>query len=201
VPGVRLEKVTLALLAGGEGSRMGTPKALLRVGDKPVLRFLLERLNWPGPTLLVSSPQLQHPPGAEAFDRETSDEVAGEGPLRGLAAALRYSKTDMLVVIAVDMVLVERNDLEWFVGQLDALPAALGLMSAHDGKVEPLPLAIRKTAIDVVNEHLKSGRRSLHGLTDDARIETTDGSSLPPRVWFNVNTPGDWEQFLSTLAH
>ena len=59
------DSVTLAVLAGGEGSRMGLPKAELAIQDKPLLTFLLDRLKWPGPTLLVTAPGREHPPGFE----------------------------------------------------------------------------------------------------------------------------------------
>ena len=35
--------VTLAILAGGAGSRMGMPKAELRIGGRPILEHLLDR--------------------------------------------------------------------------------------------------------------------------------------------------------------
>src|SRR5688572_13975666 len=109
-----MEHVTLAVLAGGAGSRMGRPKALLEVGGKPILEFLLDRLDWPGPTLLVTAPGRRRPPGAARFDREAVDEVADEGPLRGVYTALTHATTPALVVIAVDMPAVERADLEWY---------------------------------------------------------------------------------------
>ncbi|MDB5911273.1 MAG: hypothetical protein JWP34_5390, partial [Massilia sp.] len=79
--------VTLAILAGGEGSRMGKAKGLLRVGPEPgqpILGYLLNRLAWRGPTMLVTAPGRDHPPGWEQFDRELIDPEAGGGPLRGV---------------------------------------------------------------------------------------------------------------------
>jgi molybdopterin-guanine dinucleotide biosynthesis protein A len=76
-------EVTLAILAGGRGERMGKAKALLRIGNQPILTYLLERFAWRGPTMLVSSPGREHPPGAEEFDVEVVDPVEGMGPVRG----------------------------------------------------------------------------------------------------------------------
>ena len=55
-----MRDVTLAILAGGEGSRMGYPKGELRLGGRPILPVLLERFAWEGPTLLVTAPGRQH---------------------------------------------------------------------------------------------------------------------------------------------
>jgi molybdopterin-guanine dinucleotide biosynthesis protein A len=83
-----LAAITLAILAGGEGSRMGRPKAQLKIADIPILQWMmLQRLCWPGPRLLVTSPGREHRPACEQFDREIADSIAGEGPLRGIITA------------------------------------------------------------------------------------------------------------------
>src|SRR3954469_12653277 len=103
--------VTLAILAGGEGSRMGRPKGLLRVHGRPVLEYLLERFDWPGPTLLVTAPGRERPPACELFSCEVQDPVAGLGPLRGILTALESARTPLVVVTSVDMPGVGREQL------------------------------------------------------------------------------------------
>ena len=51
-----MRDVTLAILAGGEGSRMGYPKAELASHGRAILPVLLECFQWEGPTLLVTAP-------------------------------------------------------------------------------------------------------------------------------------------------
>ena len=51
-----LRDVTLAVLAGGKGERMGMAKDALEIDGRPILRHLLDRARWPGPTLLVTAP-------------------------------------------------------------------------------------------------------------------------------------------------
>jgi molybdopterin-guanine dinucleotide biosynthesis protein A len=195
-----LEHVTLAVLAGGAGSRRGMPKSLLSIGETPVLTFLKQRLAWPGPTLLITSPAREKPPGAEHFEHEACDAVADEGPLRGVYTALTHATTPMLVIVGVDMPAVTSDDLAWFVKELAARPAAAGVMGSRDGEIESLPCALRpERALGLVSDHLAAGRRSLHGLAKDGEIKVVDASGLPERVWTNVNTPGDWERFLSDL--
>src|SRR5688572_6459509 len=105
-----VEDITLAVLAGGAGSRMGRPKGTLEINGRPILAHLLDRIAWPGPTMLVTAPGRENPPGAQRFDFEVSDAVADDGPLRGVHTALRHVRTEMLVVIAVDMVAILRSD-------------------------------------------------------------------------------------------
>ena len=196
-----LRQVTLAVLAGGAGSRMGRAKSLLAVGGRPILAYLLERLDWPGPTMLVTAPGRQNPPGAERFDAEVRDEVEGEGPLRGVYTALTHATTRTIVIVAVDMPAVTRPDLEWYVTERSARPAAPGLMGSRGGNVEPLPLALRPAlALGLVSDHLASGRRSLHGLAQGGDLQLADAGPLPDRVWVNVNTPGEWERFVQSVS-
>jgi molybdopterin-guanine dinucleotide biosynthesis protein A len=196
-----LEHVTLAVLAGGAGTRMGTPKSLLSVGGKPILTFIAERLAWPGPTLLVTAPGRESPPGSQAFQHEAADAVAGEGPLRGVYTALTHATTRMIVVIGVDMPAVTTDDLAWFVNELTARPAAAGVIASRgEGTIEPLPAALRpERALGLVSDHLAGGRRSLHGLAKDGEIKLADASALSERVWTNVNTPADWDRFLADM--
>ena len=191
------ETLTLAVLAGGAGSRMGRPKSRLEIGGVPILSRLLDRLAWAGPTMLVTAPGVERPPGAARFDVEVIDPVADEGPLRGVHTALTCATTDAVVFVAVDMPAVTRADLEWFVAALAARPHALGVMALRDRRtIEPLPCALRRSAGELVSGRLTSSRRSLHGLTDDPRVARVDAAALPDRVWLNVNTPAEWDAFL-----
>ena len=103
----------------------------------------------------------------------------------------------MLTAVAVDMPAVTRADLTWYAEQLLARPGAVGVMGVRGTKTEPLPLMLRATATPIVERRLATGRRSLHGLIDEPGVDRVDASALPPRVWLNVNTPGEWEQFLA----
>ena len=196
-----LKHTTLAVLAGGEGSRMGRPKAQLHVSGKPILRHLLDRLAWPGPTLLVSAPGRVPAPATERFDREVFDAVAGEGPLRGVLTALQNATTESVLVIAVDMPAIRHDDLAWYVDRLMETPDALGVMARNRaGQIEPLPCALRVGIADAVDARLKSGRRALHSLADDPRVRVINGKDCDPRTWMNANTPAEWDRLVSDLG-
>jgi len=187
-----LRNTTLAVLAGGEGSRMGYPKAEVRLGGRPILDVLLERFAWPGPTLLVTAPGREHPTGWRGFTREVSDAEAGLGPLRGVLTALQHAPTPLVVVTGVDMPLIGRDQLAWLAGQLGDRADALGLMLRRGARVEPLPSAFRTGAAALVRRMLDTGRRSLHGLLADPAIRAMDApDAWGERTWTNLNSPAD----------
>jgi molybdopterin-guanine dinucleotide biosynthesis protein A len=179
---------TLAILAGGEGSRMGKPKGELVIKGKPILEYLLERFHWPGPTMLVTAPGREHPPGWNKFSREVVDPVFGKGPLRGILTALENATTEMVVVATVDMPLIERNHLEWL---LERRGDSLGVMSSHGDQVEPFPSAFSTNAIEAIREHLANngGVYQLSKLAGFKRV--TAPAAWPLNTWTNLNSPTD----------
>jgi molybdopterin-guanine dinucleotide biosynthesis protein A len=177
--------VTLAILAGGEGSRMGRAKAELKIDGMAILEWLLEKIQWRGPTMLVSSPGREKPPGWEKFDLEVSDPQAGVGPIRGLLTALENVKTAMIVVSTVDMPLVRGEHLLWYVEKLGAKPQAAGCIGRHREQIEPFPSAWRcESARAIVKQHMDLGRRSVYSLRDHPNVEV-------------IETPGDWSIWLN----
>jgi molybdopterin-guanine dinucleotide biosynthesis protein A len=192
--------VTLAVLAGGRGERMGKAKGLLRVGDKPILQYLLERFSWRGPTMLVSAPGRERPPGAEGFDVEVMDPVEGMGPVRGVLTALENLRTEFLVVASVDMPLVGREQFLWLMERMEEKQEAWGMMMKR-GELEPLPCVFRsararRPCYEVVAEHLQEGKRSLHSLAAREGFEIVPSpKAWGDEVWTNLNEPGDLAAF------
>src|SRR5262245_61010177 len=116
--------VTLAILAGGEGARMGQPKANLRIADKSILEYLLDRFDWKGPTLLVTAPGREHPRGCERFTAEAIDPVPEQGPLRGIHTALEHTTTAIVVITTVDMPAVGPEQFQWLIARFANHPNA-----------------------------------------------------------------------------
>lgn len=196
-PGRRIElaDVTLAVLAGGEGSRMGRPKALLDVNGQPILAWLLDRFRWPGPTLLVTAPGREHPPAAERFDREVFDEIAGQGPLRGVLTALDACRTDLLLVTTVDMPNVGAKQAHWVVAQLGD---HAGVMCRRGEQVEPFPLVLRRATRDAIREMMNIGERSVRSLSRS--VCTVVSPEWADDVWTNLNHPDDLSIWRAKLS-
>src|SRR6202171_4027683 len=94
-------KATLLLLAGGETTRMGQPKALLPVGATTLVEWLAARLGGSFAEVLVSAndPQLV-PKGL----RMVRDRRAGHlGPLAGIAGGLAAATYAVVVAVVCDM--------------------------------------------------------------------------------------------------
>ena len=183
---------------------MGRAKGLIRLEGRPILAHLLERAAWPGPTLLVTARGREHPPGWEEFDREVTDAVAGEGPLRGVLTALENVTTDVMVVAVVDMPAVTAEQLGWLTRAITAAADAgvLAVMMRRSGGggggggIEPFPSGYRRAAVELVRSRIGAGERAVRALGADARVRVVDTPAWPEIVWTNLNRPADVEAYL-----
>lgn len=182
--------VTLAILAGGAGSRMGKPKSLLTIGGVPILEHLHRRLAFPGPMMLVTAPGRERPPGHALYSAEVSDPVLDAGPMMGILTAARATRTTYLLVTAVDMPNVTLEGLSWLIAALSRSEAVVAMMS--NGSVEPLPMALRlPDCLPLIEGTMASGRSSLKSLSDGPRASRVSAEGLPPTFWANLNCPED----------
>jgi molybdopterin-guanine dinucleotide biosynthesis protein A len=192
--------MTLAILAGGAGSRMGMPKAQLELEGKPILQWLLDQLQWPGPTLLVTAPAVVDPPGSQLFDRTAVDPVDGAGPLRGVLSALEHLDTPLAAIITVDMPRIEKRHLAWLVESLLSSGDSLGVMCrvrvGQEQRIESFPCVLRAQAAECVAARLASGRSSVQGLCDMPRFCALDApADWPAETWTNLNHRDDLAAF------
>jgi molybdenum cofactor guanylyltransferase len=195
----QLCSVTLVVLAGGEGARMGLAKGMLKLEGRPILRYLLDCLTWPGPTLLVTAPGRERPDGHDAFDTEAVDPVSGLGPLQGVLTAVEHTKTSVVVVLPLDMPAMTVEPLTWLVEQLSARPDANGVMTRLGGKVQPFPAAFRVAISSLIRDRMRAGSRSVRTLGSDGHVVVLPAPlAWPQRVWTNLNYPADVERFIAS---
>jgi molybdopterin-guanine dinucleotide biosynthesis protein A len=186
---------TLAVLAGGRGSRMKMPKSRLTLHGRPILQYLLERTGWRGfgPTLLVTSPGLDRPPAHELFGAEVVDTVAGEGPLRGLLTALSYATTPRVVAVTVDMPGMEFEHLRWL---LDAGATMCSRRVADRDLIEPFPCVIDQDLKPAILQRLHAGERAVLSLVCEPQVRIIPApAEWSSRVWTNLNHPEELQAF------
>lgn len=196
--------VTLAILAGGQGSRMGGPKGEMRIEGRPILAYLLKRFSWPGPTMLVTAPGREHPPAWEQFDREVVDPVSGQGPLRGILTALENLKTPILLVATVDMPGIQTAQLLCLIDEMRKASDRLGLMlrrSADATAIEPFPSIFRADGCETISRRIQSGKLSVKKLIEEKGFQTVPApASWNSSIWTNLNVPADLTRFTDSMG-
>ncbi len=179
---------TLAILAGGASSRMGSPKSHLTLHDKPILEHLLDQLTWPGPTLLLTAPGREHPPAYHLFTRELCDPHSDMGPLGGFLTALESAETDWMIFLPVDMPFLRHEHLDF----LTTNRQKLGAFLQHHNTLDPFPCILHRDAIETIRSHFNSPDRSLKSLARDPAFHIIPAPiSWEQSIWTNLNTPDD----------
>ncbi|OJT17335.1 molybdenum cofactor guanylyltransferase [Archangium sp. Cb G35] len=187
--------VTLAVIAGGKGERLGgVAKGLLEVEGRTVLERVLELGRRCGDVLLVTN---EPGPYARFHLRTVEDAVKGRGAPGGVHAALVGARTEWVLAVACDMPFVSEAAVRVLLDargpEVDAVCFTVG------GRVEPLLALYRRTLSDEWGEALKKEEPSLRALLSRCRTKLLPEEALRAvdaelRAVVSVNTPEDLER-------
>ena len=182
------------LLAGGESRRMGRDKAALVFHDEPLWRRQLRVLRDLGPQRVFVSARTESPWLPD--DTELLlDEPPSRGPLSGLAKALAQMQTTHLVVLAVDMPFVTREQLQFLC--LEATEGC-GVVPLIGERAEPLAAIYPKeSALDFaaalagIDLSLQSLVRKLAAA---GKVRLLPVSSEDENLYLSLNNPSDLKE-------
>ena len=196
------EDCSALLLAGGQSSRMGTPKAWLPFAGRPLLVHLVERLEaLAAEVLVVGAPDQSLP---ETAARVVTDATPGEGPLAGLAAGLQAATRPLACVASCDLPFLNPRVVEYLLSLADDVDA---VVPEWEGLRNPLHAVYRTTLGIRAVELLGQGVRRPIALCDPDRtriVSEAEIRRLDPegRSFLNMNTPEEyiralelWEQY------
>ena len=170
-----------AVLAGGSSTRMGRPKAALRIGDETLLERAVGVLGSRLDEIIVCGGQ-DAPRGTVLVP----DVVDSAGPLAGIEAALEYGEGRDVLVLAVDLPLVTSEVIDRL---LVPLLAGQVRVARGSGRVQPLLGGYSADLLGLVRAHRMSDDRSVMGLIGAVPHLTL--IDVDPDSLVNINTPAD----------
>ena len=185
-----------AVLVGGQSRRMGTDKSRLVLAGRSVLAGLYELLaERVGEAWVIGRrPDAE---GLPASARWHLDLEAGQGPLGGIATALRIAGGDPargVCVVGCDMPVLGGEVLDLLLSNRDRTAPATVLVNPSTGGVEPLVAVYEASALASVEQALSAGRRGVRDWLAEAEATRVD---VPPALagqLVNVNTPEELQQ-------
>jgi molybdenum cofactor guanylyltransferase len=178
------------LLAGGKSTRMGVSKALLDCDGTPLWLFQMKKLVdlRPGELFLSVQPGMQFPSGSWRFVHDRSTDI---GPLGGLEAALRLTRADFLVTLAVDMPSMTAEFLSFLLEKAGPTGVAPLLEGFYHGAAAVYPVKI----LPLVEQVLAGSDRSFQHLVREAlrfgMMKTEEISAAERGLFANWNSPED----------
>jgi len=179
------------ILAGGKSTRMGTDKAFLLLDERTLLARMLDLARQVSSHVHIVGDPAKFTPFAPTIE----DIFPGRGPLGGIHAALRFSPTDLNVILAVDVPFVPPALLDYLISRAQNSDANATLARAAGG-FQPLCAVYRRSFADVAEDALRAGRYkidALFALTDTQVIEEAElgAAGFSRRVFRNLNSPED----------
>lgn len=177
--------LAILILAGGEGSRIGGDKPRRLLAGRTLLDRAIERAHGWSDDVAIAVRTTQQVEGRTL--RLFSDPPGLEGPLAGLASALRLGK-EAVLTIPCDMPFLP-DDLPQRLGE--SLAGHGAALAASGGHVHPVCGLWRSEAIAQVRGYAASGRRSLIGFAERVGFIPVEWPSEPLDPFFNINSSGD----------
>jgi len=182
-------KIAVVILAGGKGIRMGGGKPLRLLGGRRLIdRAEAQASQWSKTVgVAVHSPAQV---GVTQFPQIMDDEAV-EGPLGGLAAALRFGRDwacEAVLTIAADMPFLPVDLGQRLSSEIEFEDAAI---SSSGGKLHPVCGLWRVSALDALPEYLATSQRSLKGFAKAVGFRAVDWPIVPDDPFLNVNSGDD----------
>ncbi len=199
-----MESFSVAILAGGFGTRLGEDKASAVIAGRPLLHWMADAVSGLSDDLLVlhraDQRLVEAPPGV--VWRPVVDRRAEAGPLAGIEAGLHASRHELMVAVATDMPLIHQELLRAIAAACKGYAAAMPVLR---GIAQPLCAAYRRSALPVIEAQLDEGdgriryiMPRLHGRT----LAESDVTAYDPTLesFTNVNRPDDLARVGEILA-
>jgi molybdenum cofactor guanylyltransferase len=195
-----MEVISGIILAGGASRRMGSDKALLDLGGRPLIAVVAEKLAKVADEVIIAADDAAR--YKFYADRVVPDRFPGVGTLGGIQAGLEAAHHDLALVVGCDMPFLRAPVLERFV----AAAPGFDVVIVRRGKwVEPMHAAYRRSCLPAIEEAIRGGHRRVISFFDAVRVRylaPAEIADLDPELqsFVNVNTPEDWQAALDQLA-
>ena len=181
--------VTAFILAGGKSTRMGADKAFVIFDGGTLLARALEVVR-----SVTSDVRIVGNASKFASFASVVEDIFREcGPLGGIHAALRASRTELNVILAVDLPFVSPALIEYLIKRARECAAARVTVAQADGGRQPLCAVYRRAFADAAEQALLAGHYRIDALFEagNAKVigeEELEAAGFSSRMFRNLNT-------------
>jgi molybdopterin-guanine dinucleotide biosynthesis protein A len=202
------------VLAGGQSSRMGQDKALVRLGGLTFVERAVSTLRAAGLVVAVAGTQSVLDVDVPAIHDASPD----QGPLSGICTALSQTNAEWSVFLPVDMPFVPPSLLDSMLRSAMSTDREVTLVSMS-GFRQTFPAVLNRAVLPSLTNSLQSGTRGCFRAFEAAAArlggrmallpvemlavagQVADREGSPAARWLvNINTPADLEDAGSFLS-
>ncbi len=195
---------TIAIIAGGKSSRMGTDKSFVPLLGKPMIEHVLASVSDLGQheTILITNRPDEY---AHLHLPMFADVIPDQGSLGGIYTALYHSQNPDVLTLACDMPFLNPDLLRYMVA-LRAEDAYDVIVPRVDDHPQGLHALYSKTCLPFIRAKIDANRLKVISFYDDVRVrylEPPEWSRFDPRglSFHNINTPEELQAAQHIAAH
>lgn len=187
-------EVTAFILAGGKSTRMGADKAFVTLDGRTLLERALELARSVSQDVRIVGDSAKFAPFAPVVE----DRFRDCGPLAGIHAALRASRVELNLILAVDVPFVTSTLLQYLIMRAETSPAATATVPRINGGWQPLCAVYRRQFADAAEKALRAGRYKIDALFAAVETQAIEEEELVSEGFFaktfrNLNTREELE--------
>lgn len=185
--------MTGVILAGGKNTRMGTNKALLKIGDTRLIDHVVDTLKaiFTEVIIVASNP-------LEYMDLDTTivtDIFPGRGALGGLYTGLFFARDSYAFVAACDMPFLDGTFIAYMME--NAKGHDIVVPAPPDG-LQPLCAVYSRACLPAIKNLLAKNRLQIKGFYPRHKVLEIGPAILERfdpegKMFTNINAPEDWE--------
>jgi molybdopterin-guanine dinucleotide biosynthesis protein A len=188
------------ILAGGQSSRMGSNKALLDFGGRPLIHVLVDRILPVTNHILISS----NDSSSYRFLNlpVIPDQYRGQGPLAGFHAVMHRNISTLFLVLACDLPNLRAPFLNRLIDLVIGFDAAIP--RTKDGLAHPLCAVYRRTCLPMIEKALLHGSNKVIETFLDGSLNirwvAPDEGQFEDSDLANINTPEDLHRLRNGIS-
>jgi len=192
------------ILSGGQNSRIRTNKALLRLGNRSVIEWILESLRPIFVEILIVTNDFESYRGLGC--QLIPDLFPARGSLVGLYSGLTVSPSQYNFLVACDMPFLNQRLINYLVELTQQDLDSIDLLIPRTEKgYQPLHAIYSRNCLPMIKRQLEANNFRILDLLPRLRLKEVDQEELirfDPQLlsFFNINTPEDWNYALAVFS-
>lgn len=189
-------KKTLVILAGGKSKRMGTNKALLKVGDKTLIEHMVSIFKEHFDEILLSVNEAGHFKDLNMNVLEIEDTYKGIGPIGGFHAVFSKTNVDKFFACAVDTPFVMPSAAIEMMDQSEDVDICALLK--EDERTEPLFAVYNRSCLSEIEKMIEHKDYRLKSLFEKVNVKYIHKYDLN-KSFANLNTREEYEEAIKEI--
>ncbi len=187
--------ITGVVLAGGSNRRFPVLKAFIKVDGERIIERILRIYRQLFTDILISTNTPEH--FFYLGVPLVGDLYPDGGPLAGILSSMINAKGRRVFISACDMPFIKKEMIEYIIQLGDDTSV---VVCKVDDKIHPLFGLYHCSVAEVIEEHLKAGKKDTKGLlkeVDTYIIDAKEIKKIDPKAenFVNINTLEDYNKF------